>query len=165
MRNKLAILFCLVASLVLATSIGAAAPLAAIDIEKATNGYDADAAPGPEIEVGDPITWTYIVTNIGIEPLDNVIVTDDQGVVVSCPLTTLLPGETMQCTGYGTAVVGQYANLGTVEATDPSGFQVSDSDPSHYNGVEDNEIPEFPTITLPAIAVIGLALFFQRRKA
>ncbi len=29
---------------------------------------------------------------------------------------------------------------------------------------ECEEIPEFPTITLPVVAILGLALFFQRRK-
>ena len=36
-----------------------------IVIEKFTNGADADAAPGPRIGVGSPVTWTYRVTNLG----------------------------------------------------------------------------------------------------
>ncbi len=36
-----------------------------IDIEKATNGADADAPPGPFIPVGDAVNWTYVVTNTG----------------------------------------------------------------------------------------------------
>ena len=39
-----------------------------IDVEKATNGQDADQAPGPEIPVGDPVTWTYGVTNVAGAP-------------------------------------------------------------------------------------------------
>lgn len=30
--------------------------------------------------------------------------------------------------------------------------------------VEQNDIPEFPTIALPVVAIFGLAFFFQRRK-
>ena len=29
-----------------------------IEVEKATNGVDADAPAGPEILVGDPVAWT-----------------------------------------------------------------------------------------------------------
>ncbi len=108
-----------------------------IDIEKATNGEDADAAPGPTIPAGDPVTWTYVVTNTGDVDLENVTVTDDQGVAVSCPQTTLAVGESMTCTGNGTAVVGQYANIGSVVGTPVGGGEpVEDRDPSHYTGQE-----------------------------
>ncbi len=107
----------------------------AIDIEKATNGEDADTAPGPTIMVGAPVSWTYVVTNTGDVALSAVSVTDDQGVTVTCPKATLAASESMTCTGSGTAASGQYANVGTAV-----GFyntqQVSDSDPSHYFGQE-----------------------------
>jgi hypothetical protein len=111
----------------------------AIDIEKATNGHDADFAPGPTLYVGDPVEWTYVVTNTGPVALENVSVSDDQGVAVSCPATSLQPGQSMTCTGSGTAVAGQYQNVGTASGTDPGseycpGSTVSDDDPSHYFG-------------------------------
>jgi len=37
-----------------------------IDIEKHTNGEDADNPTGPYIEVGKSVTWKYIVKNINI---------------------------------------------------------------------------------------------------
>jgi uncharacterized repeat protein (TIGR01451 family) len=107
----------------------------AIDLEKSTNGQDADPGPGPSIEVGDPVTWTYLVTNTGSVDLTDVTVTDDQGVSVTCPQTTLAAGApAMTCTASGTAVAGQYANLGTVAALTPNGSRVTDTDPSHYFG-------------------------------
>ncbi len=115
--------------------IGVVGDAPAIDIEKATNGEDADAPTGPEIPVGDPVTWTYVVTNTGNVALSNVTVVDDQGVAVTCPQDTLAVAESMTCTGNGTAEVGQYANLGTTEGTGPNGTTVTDSDPSHYIGV------------------------------
>ena len=56
-----------------------------IDVEKSTNGADADNAPGPLVPVGDPVVWSYVVTNTSDDPLTDVVVTDDQGVPVSCP--------------------------------------------------------------------------------
>ncbi len=53
-----------------------------IDIEKFTNGVDADtAAEAVELAIGDIITWTYEVTNTGNVDFtaDQVIVTDDAG--------------------------------------------------------------------------------------
>jgi hypothetical protein len=105
---------------------------ASIDIEKATNGQDADTPPGPTIPVGDTVTWTYVVTNTGSVALTGVMVVDDQGVTVTCPRTSLAVGETMTCVATGVAVAGQYANNGTVAGFDPSQTIVTDIDPSHY---------------------------------
>jgi predicted secreted protein len=105
-----------------------------IKIKKATNGEDADAAPGPEIPVGGAVTWTYVVTNNGDVALTGVQVTDNKGVAVSCPKTSLAVGESMTCTGHGTATAGQYENIGSVTGNPPSGSPVSSSDPSHYYG-------------------------------
>ena len=107
-----------------------------IDIEKSTNGFDADAAPGPEITVGTPVSWTYLVTNTGQDTLVNVSVSDDQGVSVSCPQTSLLSTESMSCTAGATAQLDQYQNVGTVTATVAgAGTTVTDSDASHYFGI------------------------------
>jgi uncharacterized repeat protein (TIGR01451 family) len=105
-----------------------------VDIEKYTNGQDADVAPGPVLIVGSPVTWTYVVTNTSGRDLTNITVTDDQGVTVTCPGTTLEAGLSFTCTATGTAVLGQYANIGTVNATMPNSAVVTDSDPSHYFG-------------------------------
>ena len=59
--------------------------LPGIDVEKSTNGADADNVPGPLVPVGDPVVWTYVVTNTGDDPLTDVVVTDDQGVAGQLP--------------------------------------------------------------------------------
>lgn len=105
-----------------------------IDIEKATNGQDADNPTGPSIPVGDPVTWTYVVTNDGALPLSNVTVNDSDLGAISCPKNSLAVGESMNCSANGTAVAGQYANTGSVTA-DSAGGSVNDSDDSHYFGV------------------------------
>ena len=114
----------------------------AIDIEKATNGEDADDPTGPVVPVGSTATFTYEVTNPGNVPVDNVAVTDDQGVAVSFVggdangNGLLDPGETWTYTASTPVTAGQYENLGTVTGEDERGTQVSDEDPSHYFGAD-----------------------------
>lgn len=137
---------------------------AAIVVEKATNGEDADDPTGPIVEVGQPITWTYFVRNTGGLVLENVLLTDDNGTPndssddfpITCrdgngaPVTplTLQPGKSnldlgLTCEATGIAISGQYGNVATVTGiADPSGETVTNSDPSHYLGLS------------PSIAVI-----------
>ena len=110
------------------------APAPAVDIEKSTNGVDADA-PTRAVRPGRlDGHWTYLVTNTGNVPLSGIAVTDNQ------PGVRLLPGHDARtrrdttCTATGTGDAGQYANIGTVTATG-AGQTVSDTDPSHYFGV------------------------------
>ena len=125
-----------------------------IDIEKATNGVDADdpnAGDAPQIEPGDPVSWTYKVTNTGSVTLFNVMVTDDQAVAVTCPTDRLGPGGMMTCTANGfaddlfntgfTTVPGMcgsvpdwplYENKGRATGETALGDFVMDEDPSHY---------------------------------
>ncbi len=86
--------------------------------------------------MGEPVTWDYVVTNTGDITLVGVSVSDDQGVAVSCPQSSLAPGQSTTCTGSGLATSGQYRNVGTVTAdsVDPLCPSVADSDASHYWG-------------------------------
>lgn len=121
-------------------------------------GEDADTPTGPIAEVGDTVTWTYLVTNPGDTELDNVVVVDDAGTagdtgddfnpdpVLDSGFNVgdtdadgrLDPGEEWVYTATGIAEAGQYGNLSTVVGTPvddggtPVGPDVSDEDPSHY---------------------------------
>lgn len=108
----------------------------AIDLEKHTNGYDADDPKGPELVEGDSVKWEYIVTNIGDKTLYNITLIDNKegNVTSKCPKTTLLADETMTCTLYSTARVYQYSNSATVTGEDNDGVEVTDTDMSHYWG-------------------------------
>lgn len=105
----------------------------AIDIEKATNGVDADMAPGPSLFVGSSVEWTYVVENIGDVVLSDIVVTDNVTGDI-CTIGTLAPGASYTCTATGIAESGQYANLGTVTG-EYCDVTVSDTDPSHYYGI------------------------------
>jgi hypothetical protein len=121
----------------------------AVRIKKSTNGDDADNPPGPTIVVGSPVTWSYVVTNTGTINLTGISVSDDRGVAVSCSgPTTLGAGQSITCTGTGVAALGQYRNVGTVNAGSASG-SVNSSDASHYLGVAPTTTdPEGPKVQL-----------------
>ena len=115
---------------------------AELEIEKSTNGIDADVGPGPQIPVGDPVTWTYVVTNPGNVAIADVAVDDDQAGVNPAFVGgdddsdgLLDPSETWTFEATGTATAGQYENTGTATGTDPQGLGLSATDPSHYFGV------------------------------
>jgi hypothetical protein len=127
---------------------------AGIQLEKLTNGIDADTPNGgdaPEIAAGETVNWTFEVTNTGGEQLVNIAVADDQGVTVNCPDDTLVSGASMTCTASGpamdlsqepfTGVIGNcagtpnwrlYQNTATVTAQTNGGTDVDDTDSSHY---------------------------------
>jgi hypothetical protein len=120
-----------------------------IDIEKATNGLDADKRTGPVLDAGDPVTWTYVVTNPGNVPLWGVVVSDDNGTPDDSSDDfqptwkggddngdeRLDPGETWRYEAAGTAQEGLYGNAATAIGVDPIAQTRHDMDPSHYFGV------------------------------
>ena len=119
----------------------------AVDIEKSTQGFDADTATGPFIEVGDTVYWLYSVKNTGNVDLANVTVTDNEGADLDCGggegddvIESLLVGETKTCQALGVATAGQYDNNGESCATytddEATSKEVCDDDDSHYFGAD-----------------------------
>lgn len=60
--------------------------------------------PGQTFPTGTNVIFTYEVKNVGLARVDKIAVTDSKGVKVTCPKTTLNPGESMVCTGTGKVV-------------------------------------------------------------
>ncbi|MEZ2190447.1 SdrD B-like domain-containing protein [Corynebacterium sp. CCM 9204] len=54
--------------------------------------------PQDSYNVGDSVSFTSTVTNTGDVPLTDITVTGDPGNTITCPQTTLAPGESMVCT-------------------------------------------------------------------
>ncbi|MCB2209607.1 THxN family PEP-CTERM protein [bacterium] len=106
-----------------------------IALTKKTNDVNVESQPGPNLIVGEGVTWQYIVQNTGNVNLTNVQVNDDKVGAITCPKTALTPGESMTCTASGTVEGGQYHNTATVTA-DHSDGTVDASDESWYFGVE-----------------------------
>jgi len=123
---------------------------ASIQVVKSTNGQDANTATGPLLAVGSTATFTYVVTNTGGTPLDTVVLRDDNGTSgnTADDFTLTLQGgdtnsnailETTETWTYSaTRVVtaGQYVNIASITALDPSDNQVTDTDPSNHFGVQ-----------------------------
>ncbi|NEP42374.1 MAG: hypothetical protein F6K35_25415, partial [Okeania sp. SIO2H7] len=108
-----------------------------IEIEKSTNGVDADAPEdAPEIAPGDTVTWTYKVTNTGnVSFAENEIqVTDDQEGTITNIINkgdgddTLAPDEmwTYQKTGTAQNLTGSGGQTQTFNLTGNSGLDGQD---------------------------------------
>ena len=139
---------------------GAAIP--SIDIEKDTNGFDADTGTGPLIIPGNAVEWTFVVANDGNVDLADVVVgdtvTEDNGTTstaISCdwpnssdPLTparNLSVNETVTCTATApsTAQAGQYRNLSDVAGTPVADAVTADPDnPVRLQDIDGNDLPD-----------------------
>ena len=113
----------------------------AIALDKVTGASEGgESGDGLEFPAGTPITWTYAVVNAGNVQLENVSLSDDQGVT---PLYVsgddgnglLDVDETWIYQATGVAELGAHENVGTVTADDVHKYeQVSASDASWYFG-------------------------------
>jgi uncharacterized surface anchored protein len=137
----------------LTIDLGLIRPKVGIAIVKYVNGDDANEAPGVELTVGDEVTWTYVVTNVGETDLVDVKVTDDIEGDITCPATDLPAGESFTCELTGVVTKGQYTNVGTVTGTnslDPD-ESVTDDDPANYTGVVPPVEPPVTPTTVPPV--------------
>jgi len=149
-------------------ALGCLTAPAFITLEKATNGEDADQPTGPAITVGEPVTWTYVIENTGsVDLLDMTLNDDIEGDISNRCVEGALPnpfapGATFTCTVVGVAsVTGQYANIGTVNATYQAPVEggtedipLAATDPSHYFG-EFNPLPGIEIVKTAGDAVDG----------
>jgi len=86
--------------------------------------------------VGNPVTWTYQVTNTGNTILSGVRITDSRlpASAIRCPATpaNLLASATMVCSAIGTAKLCGYTNQGCASANGVTSVCAG----SAYNGVK-----------------------------
>ena len=86
-----------------------------VDVEASISLDKVADATGP-VEVGDTITYTFVVTNTGtitltgLEVLDSML--DD---AVTCPVTSLEPGDSTTCTAAPYTVTDDDAEVGSVD--------------------------------------------------
>ncbi|WP_446346317.1 beta strand repeat-containing protein [Coleofasciculus sp. F4-SAH-05] len=96
------------------------------------------------VSAGQSITWTYKVTNDGNLNLSNINLSDDQQGAITNLVdngdgdSILAPDETWVYEASGTAIFGDYQNIGTVTGDytdDGETKSVTDADPSSYTGI------------------------------
>lgn len=120
---------------------------ATVDIEKlisvdgGATWQDADNAPGPQVDIGTPVLFRFVVRNTGQTALTNLLLTDNTFDVSTCAIpASLAPGALFECSiGPFNAVAGQHRNLATIIAASESGgdsstVEVRDTDSAHYFG-------------------------------
>ncbi len=116
-----------------------------ITLEKTGTIVDDVVLPAGMVNAGDQITYQFTVENTGNVTLTNVVITDvDPDVVLTgCTIATLAVGkvDSTSCTGVYTVTqddvnAGSFTNNADVEAEDPEGDPVTDSDD------DTQEIPE-----------------------
>ena len=139
----------------------------------------ADTA-GP-VSVGDEIVFSFEVTNTGNVTLTRVKVKDPMVGTVTCPQTTLLPGESMSCTAEPYTVTaqdaldGEVVNRATATGSGGDGAQVTSQDevvietrtsgtggglPNTGNPVD----PIVPWLALGMLGVGGALILGGRRR-
>jgi hypothetical protein len=89
------------------------------------------------------VRFTYLVIDTGLLTLNGIVLVDDGIGTVTCPNTTLTPGEKMTCTSASyPAISGHYDNVATVtgQPVDPSGNNagppLTDTDKGNYTNGE-----------------------------
>ncbi|TDE54939.1 gliding motility-associated C-terminal domain-containing protein [Flavobacterium sp. GT3P67] len=122
--------------------------------------------------IGDVITYTFVVANRGNRPLTNVTLTDNNATVTGGPLATLAVGAADSTTFTAVHIVSQtdidagiVYNFATVSGTPPTGPNVTATSTDPTPCVTCPVNPACPTCTTtpltqnPAIALIKTAVF------
>ena len=126
-----------------------------------------------DVLAGEVATYKVNLTNNGtiMETLTNLYVSDgplDFDYVFSETTGAVLPGETKQVDLTVTVPAGKPAGTYTFDVkadwyTILGPFTISGTG-NYLNVVLNVEVPEFPTIALPVLSVIGLLFIFEKRK-
>ncbi len=120
--------------------IEGAADSSIIELQAWINGRDADTPPGPDIDVGKPITLSLIIHNLDTARITDVVVTDSELGAASCPFTYVNAGSFMTCQIKSTATAGQHASMTHVTAQRADQTPAEASIPVYYFGVSQEPV-------------------------
>ncbi|WP_406670360.1 PEF-CTERM sorting domain-containing protein [Methanolobus sp. ZRKC4] len=108
----------------------------------------------------NPVNTVHTITVKDVDP-GNIVTFDVQGANTDGAVKVADSTKVVAFSYTGTAV-GEDTIL--VSVADSSGALIGSTTVSKTWIPEGGDIPEFPTIALPVIAVLGLAFMFQRRR-
>ena len=80
-------------------SLSTMLPLDTVSLDAQVDHSSETGTPYTRFTTGDTVPITYTVTNTSGSPLSDVAIDDPVINTISCPSTTLNPGDSMQCTG------------------------------------------------------------------
>lgn len=141
---------------------------AGVDLVILLNGQNAGSYPGKEFASGSQVTVEYLVTNTGTTVLDNVIITDTVFGAIG-EYESLDIGESISFASPVSVHEGQFSSKGKVIAFNESFSRTcSDEQGLYYVGMKStedpvSEIPEFPTVVLPVMLILGMMFIFGRK--
>ncbi|GAA2985779.1 DUF7507 domain-containing protein [Actinokineospora diospyrosa] len=118
--------------------------------------------------LGETITYTFVLVNIGNVPMTDIKVDDPKAGVVTCPVTTLAPGETTTCSSLPYEVTAEDVAVGIVHNEATASGQPPGTDPPYVtppvtrdvptteivSGEDPNEAAGTPAITLVKSAAL-----------
>ena len=106
-----------------------------VSVDGGVTWQDADAPPGPDVDLDGQVSFRFVVTNSGDVPLSSLTLTDSALDVSGCVLPESLgPGAFFECTVGPLAVVqGQHSNTATASGAF-EGSAATDTDSAHYFG-------------------------------
>ena len=110
--------------------------------------------------VGDTIDYTYDVVNTGNVTITGLSVSDDKIATVSCPVTTLLPGESTTCEATYTITqadldAGFVTNNASATGTPPAGTLVDPTDSETVLGTQSPALTTVKTAIDTDFAAVG----------
>jgi hypothetical protein len=116
--------------------------------------------------VGQTIKYTYEIKNTGTNVLSGPFTVSDNREAVTCPGTlSLAPGASISCMASHIVTQDDLDARSITNTATASGKSVtSNQEQVTVTSKQITPIPEFPTVALPVIAVIGLMFLFKRRK-
>ncbi len=114
-----------------APAVPAPAPSVALEV-RADDAVT--ASPGPTLTPGDPVTFTYLVTNTWNGDLWSPYVWHESVGGADCPRGRIAPGETVVCSRASVVLAGAHADLVTVQAWPSDDGEASASVTAHVVG-------------------------------
>jgi len=116
--------------------------------------------------VGDSLNYEYLVTNTGNVEITNIAVADDKIASVSCPVTTLMPTDTIICTGTYTVTqadidAGAVTNIAEASGTPTGGTLAPVSDAVTVNGTQTSSLEIAKTALTTNFTAVGDLLDYE----
>ena len=107
------------------------------------------------VKAGDPVDYTYVVTNTGNVNLHDVVVTDNLLGTIGTVPGTLAPGASATLHANGIHIFGQTSNIGSTEGKDPLNHKVGPATDIARVDVSPPEHVDKPAISIVKTATPG----------